>query len=175
MFATAFDVTPVSAPVMQWSAIRPGAAAGGSDRKGWAAPTSLRGSANKRLDYDLFVEDAVAVMQTPATDFLKSGTNPALGRTATELVPVWTATARRSDVDDVAEQRVLLLARQYARGQASPERELLARLETLNQKLLAMAPRVTPERVAAMEAVSDRLAVIRERTQKRADRLGLPA
>lgn len=175
MFATAFDVTPVSAPAMQWSAIRPGAAAGGSDPMGWAAPTSLRGSANKRREYDLFVEDVVAAMQTPATDFLKSGTNPAPGRTAAEPVPVWPPTARRSAVDDVAEQRVLLLARQYASGPASPERELLARLEILNQKLLAMAPRVTPERVAALEAVSDKLAVIRERTQKRAERLGLSA
>jgi hypothetical protein len=49
----------------------------------------------------------------------------------------------------------------------------LARLEILNQKLLAMAPRVTRERVAALEAVSDKLAVIRERSQKRAERLGL--
>jgi hypothetical protein len=132
----------------------------------------LRGSANKRREYDLFAEDVVAARRTPATDFLRSGTNPTTGRTAAEPVPV-SPTAKGSAVDDVAEQRVLLLARQYASGPSSAERELLARLEILNQKLLAMAPRVTRERVAALEAVSDKLAVIRERSQKRAERLGL--
>lgn len=115
MFATTLDVTPVSAPAMQWSAIRPGAAAGGSAPKVWDAPTSLRGSANKRREYDLFAEDVVAARRTPATDFLRSGTNPTTGRTAAEPVPV-SPTAKGSAVDDVAEQRVLLLARQYASG-----------------------------------------------------------
>jgi hypothetical protein len=79
---------------------------------------------------------------------------------------------RMSRADEIADERVALMARQYA-GE-STSREIAARLEILSTRLLQVAPRVTDERVATLENAERRLAAVSARREERARRLGLP-
>jgi hypothetical protein len=69
-----------------------------------------------------------------------------------------------------AEQRVKLMAIKYA-GDSSPE--LLARLEILNQRLIAQFPRVTESQVSGLERAHEELSQMRAARIARARSLGL--
>ena len=73
------------------------------------------------------------------------------------------------DVEVIARQRVKLIAAKYAGGVESSE--IVARLEILNRRLSAIAPRVTTEQVTALEDANERLATIRAARVERAARL----
>lgn len=58
-------------------------------------------------------------------------------------------------IDLVAQERIELLQRKYANGGWSPEDA--ARFEALNAEMNRLAPRVTPEMLAALERVTPNL------------------
>jgi len=76
------------------------------------------------------------------------------------------------DISPIARQRVQLLAASYVGG--DEQREIVARLEILNRRLLLLAPRVSREQVAALETANEDLQNIRAARVERAKRLGLP-
>lgn len=77
-----------------------------------------------------------------------------------------------AEIDQIAKQRVRLMAAKYAGGPQSTE--ILARLEILNSRLLERAPRVSKEQVVALENAHDQLARIRAAREERAKRFGIP-
>lgn len=96
--------------------------------------------------------------------------------TLTESVHSHTATAvvpqPSAEIDQIAKQRVRLMAAKYASGAQSSE--IVARLEILNSRLSERAPRVSKEQVTALEEANDQLARIRAAREERAKRLGIP-
>ena len=75
------------------------------------------------------------------------------------------------DTDGIASQRVQLLAAQYANGPHA--KELQARLEILNHRLLERSPRVSVEQVEFLENVNTQLETLAVKRTERAQRLGL--
>jgi hypothetical protein len=77
------------------------------------------------------------------------------------------------EIDQIAKQRVRLMAAKYAAGAQSSE--ILARLEILNSRLSERAPLVSKEQVTALEDANAQLARIRSVREERAKRLGIPS
>lgn len=80
------------------------------------------------------------------------------------IVPVGVESAPRSDIDRIARERMVLLARKYADQHSA---ETLARLEKLNGLLLKVAPRVSDDQVVALE---NSLALLQRTDTARAER-----
>lgn len=80
---------------------------------------------------------------------------------------------RDQEVDQIAKQRVKLMAAKYASGSQSSE--ILARLEILNSRLSERSPLVSKEQVTALENANTQLANIRAAREERAKRFCLPA
>jgi hypothetical protein len=81
-----------------------------------------------------------------------------------------TAPAMQTEVQRIAEQRMLLLAQHYAMRddpKAESQKEVLARLKILNTRLASKAPRVTEAHVEMFEVMAQRLD---ERASRRAAR-----
>ncbi|OAI23791.1 MULTISPECIES: hypothetical protein [Methylomonas] len=78
------------------------------------------------------------------------------------------------EIDQIAKQRVRLMAAKYASGNTQSS-EILARLEILNSRLSERAPLVSKEQVIALEGANAQLARIRAAREERAKRLGIPA
>lgn len=142
MFA-ALDVTPVLQPIVQWVSITPGA---------YSEPP--RGSnvyqtplAVERTDGAIVATsvDPLLTSPTPGEGLL----GPAISR-ADQVRQRFPERHHQGKVDQIAAERIVLLARKYAGN--DKDRELRARLEVLGQKLLTLAPRVTVERVAKIES-----------------------
>lgn len=77
------------------------------------------------------------------------------------------------EIDQIAKQRVRLMAAKYAGGGQSSE--ILARLEILNSRLSERAPLVSKEQATALEDAGAQLARIRLAREERAKRLGIPS
>lgn len=80
------------------------------------------------------------------------------------------APAMQTEVQRIAEQRMLLMAQRYAMRddpRAEGQKEVLARLKILNTRLATWAPRVTEAHVEVIEAMAERLD---ERAARRAAR-----
>ena len=80
------------------------------------------------------------------------------------------APALQTEVQRIAEQRMLLLAQRYAMcddPKAEGQKEILARLNILNTRLASKAPRVTEAHVEMIETMAQRLD---ERAARRAAR-----
>jgi hypothetical protein len=96
-------------------------------------------------------------------------------RTLTESTPPYAASDLASplnvEIDQIAKQRVRLMAVKYASGAQSLE--IVARLDILNSRLSERAPLVSKEQVAALEDANDQLARIRAAREERAKRLGI--
>lgn len=75
------------------------------------------------------------------------------------------------ELDQIAKQRVRLMAAKYASDVQSSE--IVARLEILNRRISERAPRVSEEQVAALEDPHEQLARIRAGREERAKRLGI--
>lgn len=127
------------------------------DEKGLGAPTSAisRRLKNPLLHTLTVNEAAVAPMTAAVAQDAPSA-------------PV-AFSPQMGDVEVIARQRVKLIAAKYAGGVESSE--IVARLEILNRRLSAIAPRVTPEQVTALEDANERLATIRAARVERAARL----
>jgi TolA-binding protein len=99
--------------------------------------------------------------------------NPPLNRrgTVSAQLSSQAPTARSDGVDSVASQRVQLLAAQYASGNHA--KELQARLEILNHRLLEKSPRVSVEQVEFLENINAQLDTLSAKRVARAERLGL--
>lgn len=99
-----------------------------------------------------------------------------LTTSANEVRPLST-TAEASDinveVERIAKQRVRLMAAKYASGKES--KELVARLEILNSRLLDRSPRVSAGQVQALEFAASQLAQARHARDERRKRLGIEA
>lgn len=95
--------------------------------------------------------------------------------TLAESVSSHTATAAipssSAEIDQIAKQRVRLMAAKYASGSQSSE--IVARLEILNSRLSERAPRVSKEQVTALEDANAQLTRIRAAREARAKRLGI--
>lgn len=78
------------------------------------------------------------------------------------------------EIDQIAKQRVRLMAAKYASGSAQSS-EILARLEILNSRLSERAPLVSKEQVTALEDANNQLVRIRAAREERAKRLGIPS
>jgi hypothetical protein len=76
------------------------------------------------------------------------------------------------EIDQIAKQRVRLMAAKYATGVQSTE--ILARLEILNNRLSEQAPLVSKEQVTALEDANAQLVRISLAREKRAKRFGIP-
>jgi len=77
------------------------------------------------------------------------------------------------EIDEIAKQRVRLMAAKYASGAQSSE--ILARLQILNSRLSERSPLVSKEQVTALEDANAQLARIRTAREERAKRLGIPS
>lgn len=133
-------------------------------------------SASESSSFDLF---DIKKGQLAPTTFPEAQTIDVAVATRTVSESVVSATPaadhaqmQRGDIAPIARQRVQLLAASYAGGEE--QREIVARLEILNRRLLALAPRVSQEQVAALENANDNLLRIRAAREERARRLGLP-
>ena len=93
----------------------------------------------------------VAARPTVLTEFKRREAAPTPLIHATEQ----DSSVRSADVDRVARQRVAVIIRKHS--EKNVPGELLARLELLNRRLASMAPRVTSNQVAALEATQRRL------------------
>lgn len=78
---------------------------------------------------------------------------------------------RPQAADTVASQRVQLLAALYATGKHA--KEMQARLEILNHRLLENSPRVSVQQVEFLENVNTQLDRLNAKRVARAERLGL--
>ncbi len=98
---------------------------------------------------------------------------PAQARRSGDAAPArpQASVARPQAVDTIASQRVQLLAAQYATGNHA--KELQARLEILNHRLLEKSPRVSVEQVEFLENVNAQLDTLSAKRVARAERLGL--
>jgi hypothetical protein len=98
---------------------------------------------------------------------------PPLSRRSGDAAPKrpQAAPVHREASDTIASQRVQLLAAQYATGNHA--KELQARLEILNHRLLEKSPRVSVEQVEFLEGINAQLDTLSAKRVARAERLGL--
>lgn len=148
MFFAPADVTPISNPPIDWVEIRPGSNSGSEKRQ-----QERLSSARNRKDvgeYAVYITGSTGVFASRTTghDLISFG----MGR-GNQVIEADPVSEQVSRADAIARERIALLAAKYA---ASKDRnELIARLEILNEKLLSVAPRVTRDRVEALERISD--------------------
>jgi hypothetical protein len=90
----------------------------------------------------------------------RSGSHVDIGRTTDE-------------VERIANQRVKLLAVKYASSEES--KEIVARLEILNRRLLDRSPRVSADQVQGLEDAAAQLSMVRKSREDRMRRLGIKA
>ena len=76
-----------------------------------------------------------------------------------------------SPVDNLAGQRIKLLAMKYAGTSSS--KEVIARLEILNQKMSGLSPRISKAHIESLEQASANLAKVREDRVARMKSLGI--
>lgn len=81
--------------------------------------------------------------------------------------------ASTGSIEDIAKQRVQILAAKYARD--TEQTELMARLEILNQRLLNHSPRVSKTQISALENISQMLDRAKIAREERSSRFGIPA
>lgn len=82
------------------------------------------------------------------------------------------AVPSNTSIELIAKQRVQLMAAKYASDTVPSE--IVARLEILNHRLLALAPRVSEDQVLALENANEQLVHIRAAREERSKRLGIP-
>jgi len=156
--------TPASKPLVVWEeAIRPGAP---SDPGKRSKLTPLAQRHNPSLQTTLFQEHGAWAQRTPALDLLTGATQESAKSRGNSDQG---AASKRAD--EIANERIALLARKYASDDAS--RELIARLEVLNARMLAEMPRVTAEKVQTLEEVATSMRELQVKRIERANRLGL--
>lgn len=168
----AVDVTPLMNPIVRWE-------------EQWRAPSAPPNRAlvvtaggpptgasmpRDRRNFDLFATapgvTAPTTLAQAVTQTRQSSASPAPHST----VP--SAPVIQSALDSLAQQRIRLLATKYVNDSVS--REVLARLEILNRRLLDLSPRVTTEQVVALEKAFDELETIRSRRAERLKRQNVP-
>jgi hypothetical protein len=150
-------VTPLSSPMHNWAEIRPG-----SLPKPVAQTLARVTSFVSAPMFDLEKYSGhvpTGLLQDPAS----------ARDEGSAVVP--SRPQRVQGAGDIASQRVQLMAAKYVDNK--PNKEVLARLAILDEQLLALSPRVTPEHVAALERIASTLEDTRARRQKRALQFGL--
>jgi hypothetical protein len=78
---------------------------------------------------------------------------------------------KTTEINNLAKQRVRLMAARYASGVESSE--MVARLEILNRRLLEKSPRVSTAQIQALEDAAGELARARQVREERRKRLGI--
>ena len=157
------NMSAATEPVVKWADIslfEPDAV-----RVPQQATTSQFVQINNR-EFELFLNDATQAVTAGDVDGkygLRSLQAPRIER----QVPAKTM----STVEKVSAERIKLLSVKYARGPG--QKEVLARLSTLNERMLEASPRVTIEQVGVLEQVDAGLATLRARREERSRRLGL--
>ena len=154
------DVTPVRTPLFQLSKIRPGWIESQSVRSSTPRATS---TSSGQPDFgEVFTVDItdIAVAPTPGKSFLQN--QPILdSHLGSKSDPGGAGT-----ISALATERIaLMMARHAATNRRT---EILARLEMLNERLLLLMPRVTPEKVATLESLATKIGDIRKARMERA-------
>lgn len=123
---------------------------------------------------DLFaaVTGTLAHTISPIVEETKSSEpTPTITESVSSTTKTVSLSQKHTDIDQIAKQRVKLMAAKYAGSAQSSE--IVARLEILNRRLSERAPRVSKEQVSALEDAYDQLACIRASREERAKRLGI--
>ncbi len=79
--------------------------------------------------------------------------------------------ALKAKAENVSEERATLMAAKFMGNNAS--KELLARLQILDQRMLELAPVVTHFQISALESAADELEKLKLRRNERAAKFGL--
>lgn len=150
-----YATTPID-PIVKWGNIAPYEAQ--PDPQNFLAMQT--GAAQKDKHLDLFSGQFSAV---PTGGHYAIGGN----RTAVAPRPVLHVIPQKPEaaLDEIAQQRIKLLAIKYASEKVS--KELVARLEILNHRLIDQAPRVKQEHFANLDAAESRLRAKREERDAR--------
>lgn len=143
------------------------------ERKGLTSQTAFVAAEANAVDLFATTKGPLAQTKSPTTQLTPSAEpTPTLN----ESVHLHDAAAVVSppsiEIDQIAKQRVKLMAAKYASG-STQSSEILARLEILNRRLSKHAPLVSKEQVIALEDANAQLARIRAAREERAKRLGL--
>jgi hypothetical protein len=77
----------------------------------------------------------------------------------------------KEEIDSIAKSRIQMMAANYAAGKMN--REILARLEILNHRLLDKLPRVSKEQVESLERVNEEMSTLQAEREAQARRLGI--
>lgn len=166
MFEAFGQPTPALTPLVAFvNTVRPGAAA---DPRKQSQFTPLPPHQATSLEGELFQNLGAWARRTPAADPLAA---PTKAHRSDVTGDSQAQSADQSKVEQWAQERIALLARKYADNKAPLE--LLARLEVLNQRMLDAMPRVTEEKVRALEAANAAVSEIQAKRIERAKRLGL--
>jgi len=162
------DVTPCVNPIVNWAQIAPFEPQRSAHQTLLMQTHSARSQNNP---FDLFVSGSGTLAPT-STDKASQQRDTASRTISATKLP----TSQRSDddgIDQIAKQRVKIMAAKFASGTASAE--ILARLEILNRRLLDRSPRVSSGQVEALESANEKLIHIRAIREERAKRLGITA
>lgn len=144
-----FDITEFATPIGRWDNFY-------GDEKGSSVTASALKSQLKN-----------ALLHTPTlSEASQRSTSGAIAQNT--ALPAASSNSG-GDPHVIASQRVLLMAAKYAGNVESSE--IVARLEILNRRLSAIAPRVTQQQVSSLEKANDQLASIRAAREGRAFRL----
>ncbi len=145
------------------------------ERKGQANQTTFVTEEAKAIDLFAATKGPLAQTTLPVSQSVPfAEPTPTLNESvhshsATTVVPPPSV-----EIDQIAKQRVKLMAAKYASGSAQSS-EILARLEILNSRLSERAPLVSKEQVIALEDANAQLARICAAREERAKRLGIPS
>lgn len=154
--------THLTAPVHEWAEIAL-----------WQPPQGMSVQATHQSQFVSFLADAYEMFAARKGEMAQTAIS-----TSSKKIGATQAKSGRapmpvvSGIDAIAGERVKILAAKYATNSA--DKEVLARLEILNQRLSQRMPTVTVGQVEFLEKINDSLAELKLKSQFRAQRLGLP-
>lgn len=166
------NVTPLFEPIVNWANYAPyeSSEAGRERSSKHTRPTDVKGE-----PFELFVSKTGVYAPTSIEDSKldKFFTRVSSREPAANPSHYAQGAGPNAEIDNIAKQRVKLMATKYASNSASAE--IVARLEILNQRLLDRSPRVSQVQVEALEQASEKLARISMAREERSRRLGISA
>lgn len=161
------DTFPVVAPIYRsFAPFEPS----GKDRGVWG-PTQFASGGGALFDFFSDEKGAFAPTSLPLAKASRTEEVTTLIGEVRSHASASSVSKLDSEIEKIANQRVRLMAINYADKGAS--KEILARLEILNRRLLDRSPRVSKEQVHELEVAGERLLRIRASREERARRLGL--
>lgn len=167
------NVTPLVDPIVNWANVAPFEPRRQARE---ADVTQTRLAQWKNESFDLFASRTGALAPTTGPkggEAILSERASVVSEFAEKTSHYTSKGALEAEIDRIANQRVKLMAANYASSASSVE--IVARLEILNRRLLDRAPRVSKEQVEALESANEKLVRIRTTREQRSKRLGVSA